>query len=70
MLVVLFPNNLYPHLLRHTMAQYLADQGMPENLLQNIAEAALYVEPDRQVARGSGSFMCSRIRLDTVDSYR
>ena len=35
-----------------------------------IAEAALYVEPDRQVARGSGSFMCSRIRLDTVDSYR
>ncbi len=26
--------NVYPHLLRHTMAQYLADQGMPENLLQ------------------------------------
>lgn len=25
---------VYPHLLRHTMAQHLADQGMPENLLQ------------------------------------
>jgi integrase/recombinase XerD len=25
---------VYPHLLRHTMAQRLADQGMPENLLQ------------------------------------
>ena len=26
--------NVYPHLLRHTIAQYLADRGMPENLLQ------------------------------------
>ena len=25
---------VYPHLLRHTIAQRLADQGMPENLLQ------------------------------------
>ena len=24
----------YPHLLRHTIAQYLVDRGMPENLLQ------------------------------------
>ena len=26
--------NVYPHLLRHTVAQWLADRGMPENLLQ------------------------------------
>ena len=26
--------NVYPHLLRHTIAQVLADHGMPENLLQ------------------------------------
>ncbi len=26
--------NVYPHLLRHTIAQVLADRGMPENLLQ------------------------------------
>ena len=26
--------SVYPHLLRHTIAQRLADQGMPENLLQ------------------------------------
>lgn len=26
--------NVYPHLLRHTIAQFLADQGMPENHLQ------------------------------------
>ena len=25
---------VYPHLLRHTVAQYLADRGMPEELLQ------------------------------------
>ncbi len=25
---------VYPHLLRHTIAQYLVDRGMPENLLQ------------------------------------
>ena len=26
--------NVYPHLLRHTIAQYLVDRGMPEHLLQ------------------------------------
>ena len=45
--------NVYPHLLRHTMAQYLADQGMPENLLQKFlghehpASTQVYYEPAR-----------------------
>ncbi len=50
--------NVYPHLLRHTMAQYLADQGMPENLLQRFlghdhpATTQVYYEPARtQVKR-------------------
>ncbi len=50
--------NVYPHLLRHTMAQYLADQGMPENLLQKFlghehpASTQVYYEPARtQVKR-------------------
>jgi len=50
--------NVYPHLLRHTMAQRLADQGMPENLLQrflghdNPQTTQIYYEPSRpQVKR-------------------
>ncbi len=50
--------NVYPHLLRHTMAQYLADQGMPENPLQKFlghehpASTQVYYEPARtQVKR-------------------
>ena len=50
--------NVYPHLLRHTMAQYLADQDMPENLLQKFlghehpASTQVYYEPARtQVKR-------------------
>ena len=50
--------NVYPHLLRHTMAQHLADQGMPENLLQRFlghdhpATTQVYYEPARtQVKR-------------------
>ncbi len=50
--------NVYPHLLRHTMAQHLADQGMPENLLQKFlghehpASTQVYYEPARtQVKR-------------------
>ncbi len=45
--------NVYPHLLRHTMAQHLADQGMPENLLQRFlghdhpATTQVYYEPAR-----------------------
>lgn len=45
---------VYPHLLRHTMAQYLADQGMPENLLQQFLghkkpeTTQVYYEPRRR----------------------
>jgi integrase/recombinase XerD len=46
-------NNVYPHLLRHTIAQYLADEGMPENLLQRFLghespqTTQIYYEPSR-----------------------
>ena len=50
--------NVYPHLLRHTIAHQLADQGMPENLLQkflgheNPQTTQVYYEPARaQVKR-------------------
>ena len=45
--------NVYPHLLRHTIAQHLADNGMPENLLQkflghdNPKTTQVYYEPAR-----------------------
>ena len=45
---------VYPHLLRHTMAQRLADQGMPENLLQKLLghehpeTTQRYYEPRRE----------------------
>ena len=44
---------VYPHLLRHTMAQRLAYRGMPENLLQRFlghdhpATTQVYYEPSR-----------------------
>ena len=44
---------VYPHLLRHTVAQHLADRGMPENLLQQFLGHAkpqttqVYYEPQR-----------------------
>jgi len=44
---------VYPHLLRHTVAQRLADEGMPENLLQkflgheNPQTTQVYYEPSR-----------------------
>lgn len=34
------------------------------------AESSLFVNGDKQVARGSGSFMRSAIRLDSVDGYQ
>ena len=44
---------VYPHLLRHTVAQRLADEGMPENRLQtflgheNPQMTQVYYEPSR-----------------------
>ncbi len=48
---------VYPHLLRHTIAQYLADRGMPENLLQKFLGHAsprttqIYYEPSRMLVK-------------------
>ncbi len=45
--------NVYPHLLRHTIAQYLADRSMPENLLQKFLghesprTTQIYYQPNR-----------------------
>ena len=50
---------VYPHLLRHTVAQHLADQGMPENLLQQFLGHAkpqttqVYYEPRRKQVKAS-----------------
>ena len=35
-----------------------------------VAEAVLFVEPDREVARGSGTFMRSRVALSEDMGYR
>ncbi len=35
-----------------------------------VAEAVLYVEPEKQVARGSGTFMRSRLQLSEELGYR
>ncbi len=35
-----------------------------------VAESVLYVEPDREVARGSGTFMRSRVALSEELGYR
>ena len=51
--------NVYPHLLRHTMAQYLADNGMPIDLLQKFlghtdpATTQIYYEPNRMNVKRS-----------------
>lgn len=44
---------VHPHLFRHTIAQYLADRGMPENLLQKFLghesprTTQIYYQPNR-----------------------
>ena len=49
--------NVYPHLLRHTIAQYLADRGMPENLLQKFLghdsprTTQIYYNPSRMLVK-------------------
>lgn len=35
-----------------------------------VADAVLYLDDDQVVARGSGSFMRSRVRLDEIETYR
>lgn len=49
--------NVYPHLLRHTIAQYLVDRGMPEHLLQKFLghdsprTTQIYYEPSRMLVK-------------------
>ena len=49
--------NVYPHLLRHTIAQYLVDRGMPEHLLQKFLDhesprtTQIYYEPSRMLVK-------------------
>lgn len=50
---------IYPHLLRHTVAQHLADRGMPEELLQQFLghehpqTTQVYYTPQRQRVKRS-----------------
>ena len=59
-------------LLRPVTAGTLRAEGSVKSSSKNlfVAESILTINGDRQVARGSGSFMCSRIRLSEVESYR
>ena len=59
-------------LLRPVTEGTLRAEGIVTSRSKNlfVADAVLYVDGDRQVARGSGSFMRSRIRLEEVESYK
>ncbi|MCK5377863.1 MAG: PaaI family thioesterase [Acidobacteria bacterium] len=58
-------------LLRPVTEGCLRAEGFVTSRSKNlfVAEAVLYADDKRQVARGSGSFMRSRIRLEEVESY-
>jgi uncharacterized protein (TIGR00369 family) len=60
------------YLLRPVTEGTLRAEGIVTSESKNlyVAESVLYLGADRQVARGSGTFMRSRFRLDQVDSYR
>lgn len=60
------------HLLRPVASGTLRAEGRVVSATRNlfVAESLLFLEPDRLVATGSGSFMRSRIRLADVESYR
>lgn len=62
--------NLY--LLRPVSEGRLRAEGVVTSSSRNLftAEAVLYVGKDLQVARGSGTFMRSSVRLADVTSYR
>ncbi len=60
------------HLLRPVTKGTLRAEGTLVSRSRNlfVAESVLYLDGDRQVARGSGSFMRSNTRLSDVDSYK
>ena len=68
--VVTVSFNIY--LLRPVFEGTLRAEGTVTSASKNVltAEAVLYLGSDRQVARGSGSFMRSRTRLESVADYR
>nr|CAP47459.1 putative integron gene cassette protein [uncultured bacterium] len=60
------------YLLRPVTEGTLRAEGTVTSRSKNlfVAESVLYSGPERQVARGSGTFMRSRVSLESVDSYR
>lgn len=70
--VFIFTVSFNVYLLRPVSEGTLLAEGVVTSSSRNLytAEAVLYVGQDRQVARGSGSFMRSSIRLADVETYR
>ncbi len=68
--VVTVSFNIY--LLRPVVEGRLRAEGRVTSASKNlfVAESVLYLDDDQQVARGSGSFVRSKIRLDQVEAYR
>jgi len=60
------------YLLRPVSTGMLRAEGRVTSISKSlfIAESILYVGEDQQVARGSGSFMKSKILLNTVPGYQ
>lgn len=60
------------YLLRPVTEGVLRAEGVVTSTSKNlyVADAVLYVGEHRQVGRGSGTFMRSKIRLDSVETYR
>ncbi|UCC14341.1 MAG: PaaI family thioesterase [Gammaproteobacteria bacterium] len=67
--VVTVSFNLY--LLRPVQAGVLRSEGFVTSETKNlfVADAVLYLDDDRVVARGSGSFVRSQVPLDSIESY-
>lgn len=67
--VVTVSFNIY--LLRPVQSGTLRSEGTVTSETKSlfVADAALYLNDDRVVARGSGSFMRSRVPLNSIDSY-
>jgi uncharacterized protein (TIGR00369 family) len=70
--VFIFTVSFNVYLLRPVSEGTLRAEGVVTSSSRNLytAESVLYVGEHRQVARGSGTFMRSSIRLLDVESYR
>jgi uncharacterized protein (TIGR00369 family) len=67
--VVTVSLNIY--LLRPVQSGTLRSEGTVTSETKSlfVADAGLYLDDDRVVARGSGSFMRSRVPLNSIESY-